>query len=83
MFGVSRERQLLLLLDVWSIFLPAEARRRREHRRTLERENHRVFMHLENGRAYSLPENVEILDKSLDDIRKVLFPKFTSEEIAA
>jgi len=39
-------------------------------------------MHLENGRAYSLPENVEILDKSLDDIRKVLFPKFTSEEIA-
>ena len=48
----------------------------------LERENHRVFMHLENGRAYSLPENVEILDKSLDDIRKVLFPKFTSEEIA-
>ena len=48
----------------------------------LERENHRVFMHLENGRAYSLLENVEILDKSLDDIRKVLFPKFTSEEIA-
>ena len=48
----------------------------------LERENHRVFMHLENGRAYSLPENVEILDKNLDDIRKVLFPKFTSEEIA-
>jgi len=48
----------------------------------LERENHFVFMHLENGRAFCLPENYEIFDASLEDVRKVLFPRFTSEEIA-
>ena len=47
----------------------------------LERENHFVFMHLENGRAFCLPDNYEIFDASLEDVRKVLFPRFTSEEI--
>ena len=38
-------------------------------------------MHLENGRAFCLPDNYEIFDASLEDVRKVLFPRFTSEEI--
>ena len=50
---------------------------------SLERENHHVFMRLENGRAFCLPENYEVFDKSLDDVRKVLFPRFTSEEVAS
>ena len=50
---------------------------------SLERENHHVFMRLEDGRAFCLPENYEVFDKSLDDVRKVLFPRFTSEEVAS
>jgi len=47
----------------------------------LEHPNHSVFMHLENGRAFCLPDNYEIHDKSLDDIRQVLFPKFTEKDL--
>ncbi len=33
--------------------------------------------------VYCLPDNYEVLDKSLDDIRHVRDPRFRSEEIAS
>ena len=42
---------------------------------------HRVFLNLETQKFYCLPDNYEIIDKSLDDILYVLNPTFTSELI--
>jgi len=46
-------------------------------------ENHCVFIHLQSGKFYCLPDNYEIVDNpSLDDIRQALHPqKFTAEFI--
>ena len=41
---------------------------------------HKVFLRLEDGRAFCLPENYEILDKSLDDVRNVLKPKYEKKD---
>jgi len=46
-------------------------------------ENHRVFIHLGNSRIYCLPEGYEVYEKSLNDIKHNLHPKFTQEEISA
>ncbi|GLC41126.1 hypothetical protein PLESTB_001794200 [Pleodorina starrii] len=43
---------------------------------------HHMFMKLDNGNVYCLPDNYEVLDKSLDDIRHVRDPRFRREEIA-
>ena len=43
---------------------------------------HHVFMNLDTGRVYCLPDMYEVVDASLDDIRHVLNPKFTSPQIA-
>jgi U4/U6.U5 tri-snRNP-associated protein 2 len=43
---------------------------------------HHVFMHLDTARVYCLPDAYEILDRSLDDIRRVLNPTFAKEEVA-
>ncbi len=45
--------------------------------------SHYVFMNLRSGRFYCLPDGYEIVDRSLDDIRHVLDPRFTPSEIAA
>ncbi|EFJ52408.1 ubiquitin-specific protease 39, partial [Volvox carteri f. nagariensis] len=44
---------------------------------------HHMFMKLDNGKVYCLPDNYEVLDKSLDDIRHVRDPLFRTEEIAS
>eukprot|EP00878_Enallax_costatus_P018685 GHUV01019684.1.p4 GENE.GHUV01019684.1~~GHUV01019684.1.p4 ORF type:complete len:112 (+),score=22.68 GHUV01019684.1:2754-3089(+) len=38
-----------------------------------------MFMKLDAGKVYCLPDNYEVVDRSLDDIRAVLNPKFTPE----
>lgn len=42
---------------------------------------HHVFLNLSNLRFYCLPDNYEIIDSSLDDIKYVLNPTFTKKEI--
>ena len=42
---------------------------------------HRLFMKLEGGRVYCLPDNYEVADRSLDDVRAVLDPRFTKEQV--
>ncbi|KAG2449802.1 hypothetical protein HYH02_005325 [Chlamydomonas schloesseri] len=42
---------------------------------------HHMFMKLDNGKVYCLPDNYEVLDKSLDDIRHVRDPRFKQEEV--
>jgi U4/U6.U5 tri-snRNP-associated protein 2 len=42
---------------------------------------HFVFMNLTTCKAYCLPDNYEIIDSSLDDVKKNLDPRFTQEEI--
>ena len=37
---------------------------------------HQLFMHLETLKAYSLPDNVEVIDSTLDDIRYAINPTF-------
>ncbi|KAI8475879.1 MAG: ubiquitin-specific protease 39 [Monoraphidium minutum] len=43
--------------------------------------NHHMFMKLDNGRVYCLPDNYEVVDRSLDDIRAVLNPAFTRDQV--
>eukprot|EP00878_Enallax_costatus_P002659 GHUV01002845.1.p1 GENE.GHUV01002845.1~~GHUV01002845.1.p1 ORF type:complete len:552 (+),score=160.53 GHUV01002845.1:356-2011(+) len=43
---------------------------------------HHMFMKLDAGKVYCLPDNYEVVDRSLDDIRAVLNPKFTPEQVA-
>ena len=42
--------------------------------------SHHVFLRLDDGRAYCLPDGYEIEDASLDDVRAALAPRFTPEE---
>uniref|UniRef100_A0A1B6DHZ2 Ubiquitin carboxyl-terminal hydrolase 39 n=1 Tax=Clastoptera arizonana TaxID=38151 RepID=A0A1B6DHZ2_9HEMI len=44
-------------------------------------ESHHVFLNLLTLKFYCLPDNYEIVDSSLDDIKYVLNPTFTSEQI--
>lgn len=44
--------------------------------------NHHMFMKLENGKVYCLPDSYEVEDRSLEVIRYVLNPTFKHEEIA-
>ena len=44
---------------------------------------HHVFMNLADGRVYCLPDGYEVLDRSLDDIRHVLNPRFAPDALAA
>ncbi|XP_050740730.1 U4/U6.U5 tri-snRNP-associated protein 2 isoform X2 [Drosophila biarmipes] len=45
-------------------------------------EAHHVFLNLHTLRFYCLPDNYEIIDSSLDDIKYVLNPTFTRQEIS-
>ena len=42
---------------------------------------HFVFMNLGDRKAYCLPDNYEIVDSSIDDIRRSLYPQYSSEDI--
>ncbi|KAG1659564.1 hypothetical protein FOA52_011920 [Chlamydomonas sp. UWO 241] len=42
---------------------------------------HHMFMKLDNGRVYCLPDNYEVHDRSLNDIRYMLNPSFVHEEV--
>ena len=44
-------------------------------------EGHHVFLNLHTLRFYCLPDNYEIIDSSLDDIKYVLNPTFSPENI--
>ena len=46
-------------------------------------EGHHVFMSVSNGRIYCLPDNYEIVDDTLDDIRFNLNPTYSDEDIEA
>jgi U4/U6.U5 tri-snRNP-associated protein 2 len=45
-------------------------------------EGHHVFLNLHTLRFYCLPDNYEIIDSSLDDIKYVLNPTFKKANIA-
>ncbi|XP_044735313.1 U4/U6.U5 tri-snRNP-associated protein 2 [Chrysoperla carnea] len=44
-------------------------------------ESHHVYLNLHTLKFYCLPDNYEIIDSSLDDIKYVLNPTFTSKQI--
>ncbi|KAF2168904.1 hypothetical protein M409DRAFT_65260 [Zasmidium cellare ATCC 36951] len=46
-------------------------------------ENHHVYINMETKKVYVLPEGYEVKNKSLDDIKVVVDPRFTSEEVKA
>ncbi|CAI0460617.1 unnamed protein product [Linum tenue] len=43
---------------------------------------HHVYINLHTEKLYCLPDGYEIVDPSLDDIRQVLNPRFTKEQVA-
>ncbi|KAL2427322.1 putative mRNA-splicing protein ubp10 [Exophiala dermatitidis] len=43
--------------------------------------DHHVFINMETKKVYVLPEGYEVHNKSLDDIKYVVDPKFTEEEV--
>jgi U4/U6.U5 tri-snRNP-associated protein 2 len=43
--------------------------------------NHYVFMNLESGRGYCLPDGYEIVDASLQDVQNCISPSFSLKEI--
>ncbi|KAL6146763.1 hypothetical protein ACLB2K_057440 [Fragaria x ananassa] len=59
-----------------------QGRGRKSHAYTHSLEaGHHVFINLGTERVYCLPDGYEISDPSLDDIRHVLNPKFTEEQV--
>eukprot|EP00919_Chromeraceae_sp_WS-2016_P010277 GHVR01024126.1.p1 GENE.GHVR01024126.1~~GHVR01024126.1.p1 ORF type:complete len:500 (-),score=82.02 GHVR01024126.1:36-1535(-) len=46
-------------------------------------EKHNVFINLHNTKVYCLPDNYEVTDASLNDIKHYLDPRFTAEEARA
>ena len=46
-------------------------------------ESHFVFVHLAQGTFHCLPDDYEINDPSLEDIRAALHPSFTADQIAS
>ena len=45
-------------------------------------EGHHLIMSLETGRVFCVPDNYEVVDRSLKDIQHVLNPLYTKEEIS-
>eukprot|EP00126_Sphaerothecum_destruens_P001995 Sdes_comp15444_c0_seq1m4338 len=45
--------------------------------------NHYVFIHLKTEKIYCLPDNYEIFDSSLHDIRHALNPRYSRKDIVA
>ncbi|CAG8618540.1 1175_t:CDS:10, partial [Ambispora leptoticha] len=45
-------------------------------------EDHHVFINLHTLKVYVLPDGYEVIDSSLDDIKYVLHPTFTKEQVA-
>ncbi|KIW71956.1 hypothetical protein PV04_00182 [Phialophora macrospora] len=43
--------------------------------------DHHVFINMETKKVYVLPEGYEVKNKSLDDIKYVVDPKYTAEEV--
>jgi U4/U6.U5 tri-snRNP-associated protein 2 len=43
---------------------------------------HHMFMKLDNGKVFCLPDNYEVVDRSMADIQYQLDPKFTQREVA-
>jgi U4/U6.U5 tri-snRNP-associated protein 2 len=53
------------------------------HAHALERPGHHLFLRLDaQGKVYCLPDGYEVDDRSLDDVRAVLNPRPTREEVA-
>ena len=46
-------------------------------------EEHNLFMRLDTGRTYCLPDNYEVVDPTLHDIQHVLNPNFSPQDIAS
>lgn len=44
-------------------------------------EGHHVYINIQTKKVYVLPEGYEVLNKSLDDIKYVVDPKFTEEDV--
>ena len=44
-------------------------------------EDHHVFLNLHTLKSYCLPDNYEIIDATLEDIKYVLNPIFTKDEV--
>lgn len=44
-------------------------------------EDHHVYINMESKKVYVLPEGYEVHNKSLEDIKYVVDPKFTEEEV--
>ncbi|KAJ2481849.1 U4 U6.U5 tri-snRNP-associated protein [Coemansia sp. RSA 2131] len=44
-------------------------------------DNHHVFINLKTQRVYVLPDNYEVMDKSLNDIKDVIQPTFTAHDV--
>ncbi|KAF9574643.1 hypothetical protein EC968_005873 [Mortierella alpina] len=44
-------------------------------------ENHHVYINLNTLKVYVLPDSYEVTDSSLDDIKYVLDPRFTTEQV--
>jgi U4/U6.U5 tri-snRNP-associated protein 2 len=43
--------------------------------------DHHVYINMETKKVYVLPEGYEVLNKSLDDIKYVVDPRYTEEEV--
>jgi U4/U6.U5 tri-snRNP-associated protein 2 len=44
-------------------------------------DNHHLFMKLDNGRVFCVPENYEVVDRSLKDIQHVLNPLYDADDL--
>jgi len=79
--SVSLRQDNVYVCLVCGKYFQGRGRNTRAYTHSLE-EDHQMFMKLDNGAVYCLPDNYEVIDRSLDDIRHVLNPQFTKEEVS-
>ncbi|PQQ15845.1 U4/U6.U5 tri-snRNP-associated protein 2-like [Prunus yedoensis var. nudiflora] len=70
---------MLLIASLWEV-LPGRGKKSHAYTHSLEA-GHHVYINLRTEKVYCLPDGYEISDPSLDDIRHVLNPRFTEEQV--
>lgn len=78
MCSVSLSRQNVYACLVCGRYFQGRGKSTHAYAHSLDVEHH-VFISLHDGRIYCLPDNYEVKDPSLDDIRSNLRPKFSSD----
>ena len=78
--SVSLRKENVYACLVCGKYFQGRGRNTKAYTHALE-ETHFMFMNLKNGNVYCLPEGYQVKDRSLEDIKRVLDPRFTQKDV--